>query len=70
MVEVEVDGPGVLQALGSANPATEEGFTGTSCTTFDGRALAIVRPTGAGGSRCAATAEGCAPQQVEIDARS
>ena len=47
-IDVQVDGPGVLQALGSANPATEEGFAGTSCTTFDGRALAIVRPTGAG----------------------
>jgi beta-galactosidase len=68
-IEVEVDGPGVLQALGSANPATEEVFTGTSCTTFDGRALAIVRPTGQGRITLRATAEGCEPQQVEIDAR-
>ena len=36
-----VDGPGVLQGLGSANPVTEESFTGTACTTFDGRALAV-----------------------------
>ncbi len=69
-VDVQVDGPGVLQALGSANPATEEGFTETGCTTFDGRALAVVRPTGAGRITLRATAEGCAPQQVEIDARS
>ena len=69
-VDVQVDGPGVLQALGSANPATEEGFAGTSCTTFDGRALAIVRPTGEGRITLRATAEGCEPQQVEIDARS
>ena len=60
----------MLQALGSANPATEEGFTGPSCTTFDGRALAIVRPTGEGRITLRATAEGCEPQQVEIDARS
>jgi beta-galactosidase len=68
-VAVEVDGPAVLQALGSANPATEEGFTGSSCTTFDGRALAVVRPTGAGRITVRATAQGCAPQRVEIDAR-
>ena len=69
-VQVQVEGPGVLQALGSANPATEEGFAGPSCTTFDGRALAIVRPTGEGRITLRATAEGCEPQRVEIDARS
>ena len=68
-VDVQVNGPGVLQALGSANPATEEGFAGTSCTTFDGRALAIVRPTGPGRITLRATAQGSDPQQVEIDAR-
>ena len=69
-VDVQVDGPGVLQALGSANPVTEEGFVGTSCTTFEGRAVAIVRPAGAGRITLRATTEGCAPQLVEIDARS
>ena len=69
-VEVEVDGPGVLQALGSANPCTEEGFSGPHCTTFGGRALAVVRPTGAGRITLRARADGCLPQQVEIDARS
>ena len=49
-VTVELDGPGVLQGLGSANPCTEEGFTDVACTTFDGRALAVVRPTGPGRS--------------------
>jgi beta-galactosidase len=69
-IEVRVEGPGVLQALGSANPATEEGFNATRCTTFDGRALAVVRPTGAGRISVRATAEGCEPQQVEIDAHA
>ena len=67
---MQVEGPGVLQALGSANPATGEGFTGTSCTTFDGRALAVVRPTGEGLITLRATAEGCEARQVVIDARS
>jgi beta-galactosidase len=69
-VEVQVGGPGVLQALGSANPATEEGFTGAGCTTFGGRALAIVRPTGEGRITLRVTAEGCAQQEVGIDARA
>ena len=60
----------MLQALGSANPVTEEGFNGTRCTTFDGRALAVVRPTGPGRIPLWATAEGCEPQLVEIDARA
>ncbi len=69
-VEVEVDGTGVLQALGSANPATAEGFSGTSCTTFDGRALAILRPTGGGRITLTVTAPGCEAQRVVIDARA
>jgi beta-galactosidase len=68
-VTVSVDGPGVLQGLGSASPCTEEGFTATSCTTFDGRALAVVRPTGAGTIVLTASAEGCEPQTVRIEAR-
>ena len=67
---VEVDGPGVLQALGSANPASDEGFTGSTCTTFDGRALAIVRPTGAGRITLRVAADGCEARQVVIDAHA
>ena len=69
-IEVQVDGPGVLQGLGSANPASEESFTGTGCTTFGGRALAIVRPAGEGRITLSATTEGCPSQRVEIDARA
>ncbi len=47
-VNVTVDGSGILQGLGSARPDTEESFLAASTTTFEGRALAIVRPTGAG----------------------
>ena len=45
-VTVEVDGPAVLQGLGSANPSTEESFVTPTHDTFLGRALAVVRPTG------------------------
>jgi hypothetical protein len=68
-VMLEVEGPASLQALGSANPRSEEGFAGPSCTTFGGRALAVVRPTGPGRISVTATSEGCAPQHVVIDAR-
>lgn len=47
-VSVRVTGPGILQALGSARPASTESFNTSRCTTFDGRALAIIRPTAAG----------------------
>jgi len=60
-VTVAVAGPAVLQALGSANPVTDEGFRNDTHLTFDGRALAIVRPTGPGAITVTATAEGCEP---------
>jgi hypothetical protein len=47
-ITVEVAGAGVLQALGSARPVTAERFDAGTCMTFDGRALAVVRPTSVG----------------------
>lgn len=47
-VEVTVSGPGTLQGLGTGNPRTVERFDSSECRTFEGRALAIIRPTGAG----------------------
>lgn len=57
-VTVEVEGAGVLQALSSGRPDSAEPFHSSSCTTFDGRALAIVRPTGAGEITVTVAAEG------------
>jgi hypothetical protein len=47
-VTVEVEGPGRLVALGTGNPSTAERFDAATCTTYEGRALAVVRPTGPG----------------------
>ena len=47
-VRVTVEGAGVLQALGTGAPISDESFLSDTRRTFDGRALAIVRPTGAG----------------------
>jgi beta-galactosidase len=44
-IDVEIDGPAVLQGLGTADPATEESFLESTCTTYRGRALAVIRAT-------------------------
>jgi len=68
-VTVTVEGPGMLQGLGSARPATEESYLDDVHTTFDGRALAVVRPTGPGVITVTASAAGCEPVSVPVDVR-
>ena len=68
LVEVAVDGDGVLQALGSARPASDEPFHSSSCTTFDGRAIAIIRPTGPGEIIVTVDCEGSTPAVVRLQA--
>lgn len=48
-VNVTVEGPAVLQGLGTGNPMDITPFTDSSRQTFGGRALAVLRPTGAEG---------------------
>jgi beta-galactosidase len=69
VVEVSVAGPGVLQALGSARPSTEERFDAPSRTTFDGRALAVIRPLAAGIIAVTVAADGLSPVTLEIESR-
>jgi beta-galactosidase len=47
-VTVTVEGPAVLQGLGSSDPAPAEAITGPTRTTHAGELLAVVRPTGTG----------------------
>jgi beta-galactosidase len=65
---VTVDGPGVLAGFGSAAPVTEESYCDDVHTTFDGRALAVVRPTGPGTITVTASAPGCADVTVTVQA--
>lgn len=44
-VTVTVNGPGVLQGFGSADPRSEESFDDTTRTTYQGHALAVIRAT-------------------------
>jgi hypothetical protein len=48
LLTATVTGPGELAAFGSGRPCTEERYQAGAHTTFDGRALAVVRPTGPG----------------------
>ncbi|MEX5632644.1 glycoside hydrolase family 2 TIM barrel-domain containing protein [Parafrankia sp. FMc2] len=67
-VSVELTGPAVLQGFGSANPRSEENFFDTVRTTFDGRALAVIRPTAPGSITLTITADGCPPAAVQVEA--
>ncbi|MDR3145257.1 MAG: DUF4982 domain-containing protein [Treponema sp.] len=68
-VSVSVEGAGVLQGLGSANPITEEPYTGTEYTTFHGRALALIRPETAGTIRVRVEAAGCPAKSLVLQVR-
>jgi beta-galactosidase len=66
-VTVRVEGAGALLGFGSANPLTEERFTDEVHTTYQGRALAVVRAGAEPGTvRVTVSAEVCEEQVVEI----
>ncbi|PZE67380.1 glycoside hydrolase family 2 [Curtobacterium sp. MCPF17_018] len=67
-VQVSLSGPGVLAAVGSARPDNAERYDGASHTTFDGRALVIVRPVGAGVVTVTVSADGAQPTTVRFTA--
>jgi beta-galactosidase len=69
-IAVKVEGPGVLQGLGSGDPVNGSAFTGSECATFQGRALAVVRPEQPGVITVTATADGCEPQVLELNVRT
>lgn len=67
LVTVEVSG-GELAGIGSGRARTEETFAGPTCTTYDGRLVAIVRRTGPGAIRLTASATGFEPAITVINA--
>ena len=68
-VSVEIEGPGILAGFGSAQPDTTEDFAAATRTTYDGRALAIIRPTGPGTITLRAAATGLPLQYLNLTAR-
>ncbi len=69
-VTVTVDGPAELAGLTSARPASTERFDGDTVTTFDGRALAVVRPTGPGTVRVTVSTGAPSPGSPSVGAVS
>jgi len=69
LVSVVVDGDAELAGLASADPRTETSFRSNSCPTYEGRAVAVVRPLAAGGVTVTVTSPECAPRTVELRAR-
>ncbi len=66
-VTVHLEGAGILQASGSADPKTEEYYYNSTHKTFQGRMLAILRAgKEAGVARLTAAAEELAPVTLEI----
>ncbi|MGW1715537.1 glycoside hydrolase family 2 TIM barrel-domain containing protein [Streptomyces sp. NPDC002156] len=65
-VRLEVTGPGVLLGFGSAAPASEERFDAPERRTYEGRALAVLRPTGPGKIHLTASAPGCEAVDVIV----
>ncbi len=48
-IHVKLEGPGLLQGIGSGDPKSEETFQGDTVRTFEGKALLAVRTTRAAG---------------------
>jgi beta-galactosidase len=65
-VTVVVHGSGELAGMCSANPRTEERFASSTWNTFDGRALAVVRPTDPGSIEIAVTCDGLDPVDLTL----
>lgn len=65
-VRVEVTGAGILQGLGSARPDTAADYTGGHDRTFDGRLLAVVRPTAEGSVTVRVSADGFDTREIVL----
>lgn len=69
-VTVRVEGPGVLQGFGSADPQPVRSYDDTTWETFDGEVMAAVRTTNETGTiRVIFSADGCEDAEVSIESR-
>ena len=69
-VTVRVEGPGVLQGFGSADPQPVRSYDDTTWETFDGEVMAAVRTTNETGTiRVIFSAEGCEDAEVLIESK-
>jgi len=69
-LQFSVTGPAELAAHGNGNPADASSYRGYARTTFNGRALAVLRPTGQPGTiELKVESPGLAPAKVTVTAR-
>ena len=68
VVTVSIDGPAVLAGIGTGRARTEESFGASEVTTYDGRALAVVRPTGPGTITVTVSADGVDTANLTVTA--
>ena len=70
-IYVTVEGAGILQGYGSADPVDTESFQSLVCSTFDGYVQAAIRSTSETGEiRVIFNTEGCEPLQVILRAEN
>jgi beta-galactosidase len=67
-VRIELEGPAFLQGFASADPRSMESYRSATTTTYEGRAVAVVRPTGAGPISIRAMADDLDPTSVVVTA--
>lgn len=66
-VRAEVEGPAEFMGFGTDDPVPAENFKDHGRTLYDGRALLVLRPAGAGKVRVRLSAEGMEDTVVHID---
>ena len=68
-ITVSIEGPGVVQGFGSADPLSEENFFDVTARPYEGRLRAAVRATGVGAIKLTFTGEGLEAKSVELIAK-
>ena len=70
VIRLTVTGPGELIGFGSANPICERSYSDMECPLYDGKALAVIRPTQETGIvHLKVSADGFADKEVKIHVR-
>lgn len=65
-IALSIEGDGELLGFGSGNPKSEEDLTGDKCTTWNGKALVVIRKTGQGSIHVQASAVGIGTADITI----
>jgi len=69
-IRIKVEGAGELAAVENGNPADMKSFRAPRLTTFNGRGLVILRPTGnAGEIKLTVESEGLSPEKISISVK-